>query len=335
MIQKIKITNSQECVIIDIEGTIGVPEQWQFEEPQQRVATYERFRQTIQQIEQLDSPTVVVNIRSTGGDVNDALLIYEALNSLNASITTRCYGYVASAATVIAQAASEGLREISANALYLVHNSQCSVEGTAKELSQRIELLEKTDERLAELYAERGGGETSTYRELMAEQSGAGRWLNAQETIELGLADRLIESGQTSEREPSSTPEREESASDEPSVIERALAHVNNVVARIGAHLKPSSTKATATTEPKTTSKENTTEDETTQQEQTPDTQPSSKQSEVMTQSRNKTSQIALEEGQKNFTKSKVAQHEDPSLNEVRRSANYDAYDHDARRLKK
>ncbi len=338
--QKIKITNSQECVIIDIEGTIGVPEQWQFEEPQQRVATYETFRQTLQQIEQLNSSEVVVNIRSTGGDVNDALLIYEALISLNASITTRCYGYVASAATVIAQAASEGLREISANALYLVHNSQCAVEGTAQELSQRIDLLHKTDERLAELYAERSGGEASVFAELMAEQSGAGRWLNAQEAIEIGLADRLIENGQASEVAEATEAEEssEESAAGEPSVIERALTHVNNVVARIGAHLKINGSKETQEETQEETETEEKTEEETekktTQQETTPDTKQSSSQSEVTIQSRNKASQIALEEGQKSIKKSKVAPHEDPSLSEVRRSANYEAYDRDARRLK-
>ena len=53
--------------------------------------------------------------------MNDALLIHDALTALGAHITTRCYGYTASAATIIAQAASPGCREISANALYLIH----------------------------------------------------------------------------------------------------------------------------------------------------------------------------------------------------------------------
>lgn len=88
-----------------------------------------------------------------GGDVNDALLIYEALSSLDGHIVTRCYGYTASAATVIAQAASEGCREISAHALYLIHNSICTAEGNAEELATRIDLLRKTDARLAEVYA--------------------------------------------------------------------------------------------------------------------------------------------------------------------------------------
>ena len=106
MESEIQINNTAGVCQIDIEGTIGVPEEWQFEEPDARVATYERFRDTLRRIAEIEAPEVVVNIRSTGGDVNDALLIHDALRQLPARVTTRCYGYTASAATIIAQAAS-------------------------------------------------------------------------------------------------------------------------------------------------------------------------------------------------------------------------------------
>ena len=126
----IQIRNSADVCYIDIEGTIGVPEQWQFASPDDRVATYEKFRDAVARIAALD-----------------------------AEVTTRCYGYVASAATLLAQAASEGRREISAGALYLVHAAACAAEGNAAELEARAELLRKTDERLADRIVE--GGETA------------------------------------------------------------------------------------------------------------------------------------------------------------------------------
>ncbi len=191
--QNIKIKNSLDTCIIDIEGTIGVAEEWQFERADQRVATFEKFRESVSQIETLEAKQVIVNIRSTGGDVNDAMLIYEALLSLEIPITTRCYGYVASAATVIAQAASEGCRLLSANALYLVHSSTCSAEGNAADLNSMAELLLKTDECLADLYARRSGRPIDEFRALMSEESGNGRWLSAQEAIDAGLADVILD----------------------------------------------------------------------------------------------------------------------------------------------
>jgi len=197
----IQIRNSADVCYIDIEGTIGVPEQWQFASPDDRVATYEKFRDAVARIAALDAPQVVVNIRSTGGDVNDALLIYDALAALDAEVTTRCYGYVASAATLIAQAASEGRREISAGALYLVHAAACAAEGNAAELEARAELLRKTDERLAALYARRSGRPQEEFAQRMAENNGNGRWLSPEETVAAGLADRIVEGGETAEGE--------------------------------------------------------------------------------------------------------------------------------------
>ncbi len=189
----IQIRNSADVCYIDIEGTIGVPEQWQFASPDDRVATYEKFRDAVARIAALDAPQVVVNIRSTGGDVNDALLIYDALAALDAEVTTRCYGYVASAATLIAQAASEGRREISAGALYLVHAAACAAEGNAAELEARAELLRKTDERLAALYARRSGRPQEEFAQRMAENNGNGRWLSPEEAVGAGLADRMTD----------------------------------------------------------------------------------------------------------------------------------------------
>ena len=190
---KITIRNEAQTCYIDIEGTIGVPEKNQFENAASRVATFETFRKEVARIAEINATNVVVNIRSTGGDVNDALLIYDALQGLDARITTRCYGYTASAATIIAQAANKGCREISTNAMYLIHKSTCAIEGNSSSLDARAELLRKTDERLAHLYAMHSGREVEHFVELMSENNGEGRWLTAEETVAAGLADRIID----------------------------------------------------------------------------------------------------------------------------------------------
>lgn len=224
---KITIRNEAQRCYIDIEGTIGVPEEHQFEDASSRVATFESFRREVKRIAEVAAKSVVVNIRSTGGDVNDALLIYDALRALDADITTRCYGYTASAATIIAQAADEGGREISSNALYLIHNATCSIDGNSSSLDARAELLRKTDEQLARLYALHSGREAEFFAALMAENNGEGRWLTAEEAIEAGLADRLIdfeEEGQEpTPKKELETEEPKESEGDEPSEEPKSL----------------------------------------------------------------------------------------------------------------
>lgn len=182
----IKISANTTVATIDIDGVIGTEQQGD------AVTTYNGLKERLQQIESLETPVVVVNIRSVGGDVADALLIYEALNSLDAHITTRCYGYTASAATVIAQAANEGCREIADSALYLIHNSSCVAEGNAVELQQQAELLQKTDERIAAIYATHSGKDIEHFRALMAENGGEGVWLSPEQALEAGLVDVII-----------------------------------------------------------------------------------------------------------------------------------------------
>lgn len=194
----IKINNEAEVAVIDIEGTIGLSESWQFDNDENRVATYERFKECVARIADLRNANIRVNIRSTGGDVNDAMLIYEALRATGAHVTTCCYGYAASAATIVAQAASEGCRLIAPTSLYLIHNSLCSVEGNAEELQAEIELLRQTDERIAEIYARHSGRSIEEIAALMSENGGRGRWLSPAEVVNYGLAD-AVEDGATTE----------------------------------------------------------------------------------------------------------------------------------------
>lgn len=178
--------------VIDIEGIIGVPGEQQFDGDPDSIATYGALKEAIGKIRSDGKQEITVNIRSTGGNVNDALLMYDALKDSGLVITTKCFGYVASAATIIAQAASPGRREISANSLYLIHKAACSAEGNADAIAQTIEMLDKTDKRITAIYAGRSGRQESQFESLMAENNGNGRWLSPEEAIEHGLADKII-----------------------------------------------------------------------------------------------------------------------------------------------
>ncbi len=296
----IRIRNSADVCYIDIEGTIGVPEEWQFASPDDRVATYGKFRGTVARIAALDAPRVVVNIRSTGGDVNDALLIYDALAALDAEVTTRCYGYVASAATLIAQAASQGRREISSEALYLIHAAACAVEGNAAELEARVELLRKTDERLAALYARRSGRPQEEFAGRMAENNGNGRWLSPEETVAAGLADRIIAGGETTEGERSA--------------VRNLASGWNRLLAALGLH------GASAESAPVCAG---VSEEDRRNILHFDGTEPAAGRS-----------AIEAAEAQRRHHATQVLAAEDPSLGEIRRSANEAAYAADVRQFK-
>ncbi|MEG0466667.1 MAG: Clp protease ClpP [Mucinivorans sp.] len=177
---------------IEIRGEIGLPSAWQDEEQRDEntASTYEKFQAILATIVEQGVAKLRLNIRSTGGAVQDALLIHGALSELvGVEIETHCYGFVASAATIIAQAASPGARHVASTALYLIHNSSTQIDGNATTAQAAAMLLEKTDEQIATIYALRSNRTIEHFRSLMARGAGQGEWLNAQETIENGLAD--------------------------------------------------------------------------------------------------------------------------------------------------
>ena len=322
---KITIRNEAHTCYIDIEGTIGVPEQHQFENASTRIATFDRFREEVARIAEIAATKVVVNIRSTGGDVNDALLIYDALMSLDAHITTRCYGYTASAATIIAQAANDGCREISSNAMYLIHKSTCSIEGNASSLDARADLLRKTDERLASLYALHSGRDAQYFADLMAENDGEGRWLTAEQTVEAGLADRITDSLITGVL----VPEAEDTLPQDmamPEVVNSAAGEIiryllGRLACRIEEWLEHLHEKHIAKREAKRAEKQAQHDEEPLQDESLP-------QAVAQTPSH---STILFEEGQRRYTSSQVKPAEDPSMNQPLLRGNDEAYADDAK----
>jgi hypothetical protein len=86
---------------------------------------------------------------------------------------------------------AQGKRKMSANGLYLIHRASTSVEGNAGEFEAKIDLLRKTDERIAAIYAEASGRPAEEFVALMAENNGNGKWLNADEALAAGLIDEI------------------------------------------------------------------------------------------------------------------------------------------------
>lgn len=185
---------SPTAATIEIRGTIGEPAQWQEEEPSEEnaAASYEKFQAILSEIVEKGVQELRVNIRSMGGSVQDALLIHGALCELKEiQIQTHCYGFVASAATIIAQAASRGKRYVASTALYLIHNSSTQIQGNALGAQAAAAMLEKTDEQIAEIYASRSGRSADGFRALMAREAGQGEWLDPRQVVEAGLADEV------------------------------------------------------------------------------------------------------------------------------------------------
>ena len=141
-------------------------------------------------LRKIKTPKIEMHISSPGGEVFDGMAIYNALRNHPAHVTMFIDGIAASAASFIAMAGDRVLAERTAT--LMIHDGHGIAAGNAKDMLALADLLDKTSDNIASIYAEKAGGEVSAWRERMRAET----WYSAAEAQQAGLVDEVV-SGKT------------------------------------------------------------------------------------------------------------------------------------------
>lgn len=126
-----------------------------------------------------------VHLNSPGGDVFDGLAIYQALKSRQEPTTIHIDGLAASIASVIAQGADTVI--MAPKASMMIHDGWSAAVGNAADMRKLADLLDRTSDNIASVYADRAGGSVEFWRERMRDET----WYSADEALEAGLVDEV------------------------------------------------------------------------------------------------------------------------------------------------
>lgn len=142
-------------------------------------------------VEQLDTAAagasrILVSINSPGGSVFDAFAIYNALRRHDLPVTTRVDGVAASAASLIFMAGDE--RVMPENAMLMIHNMWIVVAGTADELRNTADMMDKARSGAVAAYGRSGQSEDEIIR-MLDETT----WMDALEAQSLGFSTMMEE----------------------------------------------------------------------------------------------------------------------------------------------
>ncbi|HWG62543.1 MAG TPA: head maturation protease, ClpP-related [Streptosporangiaceae bacterium] len=128
---------------------------------------------------------VDLRISSEGGDVFEAVTIYNRLAELD-RVQVTVDGLAASAASVIAMAASPGCLAMAPRSRMMVHEAWAGgPSGTAAELAMLSAVLDGLSDEIAGIYAHRSGRPASYWRGKMRAET----WFTAEQAVAGGLAD--------------------------------------------------------------------------------------------------------------------------------------------------
>ena len=135
----------------------------------------------------LDVENINVYINSNGGVVDTAIAINNALRRHKAKVTVNIDGIAASAATLIT-CAGDTVR-MPKNALFMIHNPSTIAMGDSEEMRKQADVLEKYKNSITETYLQKVNIDKEKLSELMDNES----WLSAEEALEYGFIDEIIE----------------------------------------------------------------------------------------------------------------------------------------------
>jgi ATP-dependent Clp protease protease subunit len=144
----------------------------------------------IESLEQIGNvPEICLRINSPGGDVFEAIPMIGAIERHSSRIITECDGLAASAASYLFNAGET--RRISRYGEVMIHPAWTVAMGNADSLRSVVKALDDVDGTAIEEYAARCADKATA--DQVSEWLKAETWMKANEAVERGFADEIIE----------------------------------------------------------------------------------------------------------------------------------------------
>ena len=139
-----------------------------------------------QQLADGDDDEIEVNIASNGGDLFAASEIYTMLKDDPRNVTVNIQGLAASSASIIAMAGDEV--NISPTAQMMIHQVWSNTQGNADDMRSSADSLDSADQAVVNAYAMKTGLDPEAILSMMQQET----WMNAQEAVDKGFADKIM-----------------------------------------------------------------------------------------------------------------------------------------------
>ena len=131
-------------------------------------------------------------INSPGGSVTAGMAIYDTMQYVKCDVSTMCMGMAASMGAYLLAGGAKGKRFALPNAEIMIHQPSGGAQGQATEIEIAAEHILKTKKRLNTILSENTGQPYET----IAKDTDRDNWLSAQEAVDYGLIDKVVEKRQ-------------------------------------------------------------------------------------------------------------------------------------------
>lgn len=128
-------------------------------------------------------------INSPGGSVTSGMAIYDTMNFIKCDVSTICIGMAASMGAFLLSSGTKGKRLALPNSEIMIHQPLGGMQGQASDIKIHADHIIRTKERLNNILAANTGKPV----EIIAQDTDRDNFLSAQQALEYGLVDQVIE----------------------------------------------------------------------------------------------------------------------------------------------
>lgn len=128
-------------------------------------------------------------INSPGGSVTAGMAIYDTMQYVKCDVSTMCMGMAASMGSFLLSGGTKGKRLALPNAEIMIHQPSGGAQGQATEIEIAAEHILRTKKKLNTILSENTGQPYET----IVKDTERDNWLTAQEALEYGLIDKVME----------------------------------------------------------------------------------------------------------------------------------------------
>ena len=128
-------------------------------------------------------------INSPGGSVTAGMAIYDTMQYIKCDVSTMCMGMAASMGAFLLSGGTKGKRLALPNAEIMIHQPSGGAQGQATEIEIAAEHILRTKKKLNTILSENTGQPYET----IVKDTERDNWLTAQEALEYGLIDKVME----------------------------------------------------------------------------------------------------------------------------------------------
>jgi ATP-dependent Clp protease protease subunit len=132
---------------------------------------------------------ISIYINSPGGSIYSGLAVYDTMQFIKPEIQTICVGIAMSMGSLLLAGGAKGKRFALPNSRLLMHQPSAGFEGQATDIEIHAREILKIRQRIDEIYALHTGRAEEQVREDMERD----RFFTAEQAVEYGLIDRVIE----------------------------------------------------------------------------------------------------------------------------------------------